>query len=100
MFLTISFVPGIRALDDAARTAGMVVEFLVQALLVSLENCLPSDFASAFKTTTGEIMSGQPTSFIKNVDKNSCTLGVQGALGLGNSMSLQGINHFLTPLLE
>ncbi len=100
MLGAIGLVPGVGALDDAAGAAVVVVEFFAQALLVPFEDGLASDLGCALKAPAGEVAGGQSPGLVHDVDQHRCTVGVEGALGLGDVVAAQGVVQFLTALGE
>lgn len=93
-------VPCIGALDDAARTAGVVVDFFALALFDPIEDRLAGDLGGAFEATAGEVACRQPAGLVHDVDQNRRAVSVQPALGLGDVMILQGLGHLLAALIE
>ncbi len=100
MFRAVGFVPGVRALDDAPGTAGMVVEFLAQTLLVPFKDRFAGDLGRPFKPSVRKVACRQAARLVENIDQHGRPIGVQGALGLGDIMGPQRLVEFLLPLVK
>ncbi len=74
------FVIGIRALDDAAGAAGVIVEFLPQAFFVGFEDGFAGNLGSTFKPAAGEVAGGQTASLIQNIDQHCRAITSLGRL--------------------
>ena len=100
MFRAVGLVPGVGALDDAAGAAGMVVEFLAQALLVPFKDGLAGDLGRPFKPSAREVACRQAARLVQDIDQHGRPVAVQGALGLGDVMRAQRFVKFLFPLIK
>jgi len=97
---TVLGIPGVRALDDAAWAAGMVIDLLAFARLDALKDRLAGDLGSAIKPPPAKVSRGQAPGLVQDVDQHSRAVAVEAALGLGDVVTLQGVGQLALPLPE
>ncbi len=99
-FALIGVEEGVGALDDAAGGTGVVVHLFAGALFVGFKDGFASGLGGAVKASRREVAGGQAARFIKDVHQHSRAVGIQAALGFGDGVAADGVNHLLAAFVK
>ncbi len=92
-FVALLVVERVGALDNAAGATGMVVELLAQPAAVGLKDRFAGNAGRALKAPAAEAAGRQAARLVQDVDQRGRPIGVERALGLGNRVRPQCLQH-------